>query len=408
MAVALVETDDGVLAPPPDGEGCAPPAAGRAEVQRLDRRTVQPVTGEQVAQQVPFPRAVGRRCQMLQGAAAALAEMAAGRFAPVRSGLQQVQQPAAEPAGAGLGQRDGRTVARRGRRHMDGSARHGGHAVAAPAEGLDGHVGPESGHISAGRFGAIIGADQELPVAVRPRDRALGNPAHRPSRLRLQPGPHIMAHRLMDRRVAHHAALADLLPPGLELRLDQGDQPGAGRGKPQPGGQHGFEADEAGVADDGAGRVRDQVAVQMPGIGFFQHDHARIGAQFPGELAVADIDGIDPRCAMVEQDIGEAAGRGADIEADPPGRIDAETLDAVGQLQAAARNPGMVAPAHRQRAVVRHRGARLVDPPLAVEHRAGHDQRLGLAARVCHAAIHQQLVHALPRGSGSRFRHAPF
>ena len=146
----------------------------------------------------------------------------------------------------------------------------------------------------------------------------------------------------------------------------------------------------------------------MPGIGFFQHDHARIGAQFPGKLAVADIDGIDTHRAMVEQDIGEAAGRGADIEADPPGRIDAETLDAVGQLQAAARNPGMVAPAHRQRAVVRHRGARLVDPPLAVEHRAGHDQRLGLAARVCHAAIHQQLVHALPGDPGSRFRHAPF
>ena len=148
MAVALVETDDGVLAPPPDGEGGAPPAAGRAEVQRFDRRVVQPVTGKQVAQQVRFPRAVGRRRQMLQGAAAALAEMGAGRLPSIRPGLQQLQQPAAEPAGAGLGQRDGRPVARRGRRHMDRPARHCGHAVAAPAEGLDGHVGPESGHIS--------------------------------------------------------------------------------------------------------------------------------------------------------------------------------------------------------------------------------------------------------------------
>ena len=86
----------------------------------------------------------------------------------------------------------------------------------------------------------------------------------------------------------------------------------------------------------------------MEGVGLFRHDHARISAQLPGKLAMADIDGVDLRGAAIEQDVGETAGRRADIETDPPGRIDAETLDAMGQLQPAARDPGMVPAAHRQ------------------------------------------------------------
>ena len=37
----------------------------------------------------------------------------------------------------------------------------------------------------------------------------------------LQPGGHPLEHVPVDGRIAHHAALADALAPGLELRLDQ-------------------------------------------------------------------------------------------------------------------------------------------------------------------------------------------
>ena len=66
------------------------------------------------------------------------------------------------------------------------------------------------------------------------------------------------------------------------------------------------------------------------------HHDARIVAQLPGELAVADIDRMYLRRAMRQQHIGEAAGGGADVEADPPGRRQAEMAQRVVELQPAA------------------------------------------------------------------------
>ena len=84
------------------------------------------------------------------------------------------------------------------------------------------------------------------------------------------------------------------------------------------------------------------VAGQMAGIQTLAQNNARILAQLPGELAAADIDRIDLGGAAGEQDIGEAAGGGADIEADPARGIDPEMIERMGELQPAARDPGMI------------------------------------------------------------------
>ena len=68
---------------------------------------------------------------------------------------------------------------------------------------------------------------------------------------------------------------------------------------------------------------------------FVQH-HARVGAQFPIELAGADIDGVNARGAGLQQGVGEAAGGGADIEADLAGDVDGEVAQRAGQFEAAA------------------------------------------------------------------------
>src|SRR3546814_3879298 len=65
-----------------------------------------------------------------------------------------------------------------------------------------------------------------------------------------RPIPHFAAHPFMDGGIAHDAALADFLPPRLELRLDEGDQARAGAGEAHGALQHLGEGDEAGVADD--------------------------------------------------------------------------------------------------------------------------------------------------------------
>ena len=52
----------------------------------------------------------------------------------------------------------------------------------------------------------------------------------------------------------------------------------------------------------------------------FQRDDARLAAQPRMQLTAADIDGIDAARAAREQHLGEAAGRGADVEADAAAR----------------------------------------------------------------------------------------
>ena len=66
-----------------------------------------------------------------------------------------------------------------------------------------------------------------------------------------------LADRAVNRRVAHDAALADLLAAGLELRLDQRDQLGPLGGQRQRRRQHRRQADEAGIAGDQVDRLRD-------------------------------------------------------------------------------------------------------------------------------------------------------
>ena len=52
----------------------------------------------------------------------------------------------------------------------------------------------------------------------------------------------------------------------------------------------------------------------LSGIGFFHYHDARIIAQLPGKLSLADIDGVNFRRAMLQQAIGESAGGRASVE----------------------------------------------------------------------------------------------
>ena len=113
-------------------------------------------------------------------------------------------------------------------------------------------------------------------------------------------------------------------------------------------------------------------------------------AQSPIELAASDIDGVDPTRATTEQHVGEAAGRGADIERDLPFDRNLEMVERVRELDAAARHPGMVAPApHLESRIGAKQTSRLVDPLLAAEYGAGHDQRLSVGAAFGQAALDQ-------------------
>ena len=227
-----------------------------------------------------------------------------------------------------------------------------------------------------------------------PLDRAFGDAQHPPAGQAADPGADAVADFLVQFRLAHHAALADPALADLELGLDQRDQAGAGPGQRQGRRQHHLEADETGIADHEIDRIGDQPGVQAAGIGLFHHRDPGIGAQFPGQLAMADIDRIDPGRPPGQQDIGKAAGGGADIDGGQAGRIDGEFGQALFELQPPARDPGVRLALHFQRQILGDLVAGLVEAPGAGEDLAGHDDGLGLGPAFGQAPVDQQLIEA--------------
>ncbi len=96
------------------------------------------------------------------------------------------------------------------------------------------------------------------------------------------------------------------------------------------------DRDERDVADDEPGRER-QLS-DLARVHALEDGHARIVPQPGVQLAVADVERDHPGRAALEEDVREPAGRGADVEAVATGRIDAEGVERVRELLAAARD----------------------------------------------------------------------
>ena len=98
---------------------------------------------------------------------------------------------------------------------------------------------------------------------------------------------------------------------------------------------------EAHIDDDRIRRFAKRVRRQRSRVDAFERADARVGRKARIELSVADIDGDDLRRAARQQDVGEASGRSADIEADEARGIEPEGVERSDKLDAAARRPGV-------------------------------------------------------------------
>ena len=65
-------------------------------------------------------------------------------------------------------------------------------------------------------------------------------------------------------------------------------------------------------------------------------------AQLRVELAPSDVDRVDARRSPLEQAVGEASGRGPDVETDPAARVEGEVVEGRRELDASARHVGML------------------------------------------------------------------
>ncbi len=138
---------------------------------------------------------------------------------------------------------------------------------------------------------------------------------------------------------------------------------------------------------------RERELGQRPRVRPLEHGHARIGAQPRVQLAVADVERDHARRAALEQDVGEAAGRGADVDAVEAGRVDAEPVEPVRELLAAARDVRTAVSC-----TVSSASSSTWCPGLVVAgHETGHDERLRLRPRLREPALDEEDVEALPR-----------
>ncbi len=136
-------------------------------------------------------------------------------------------------------------------------------------------------------------------------------------------------------------ALDEIGAVELELRLDQAHKPRPLRGELEHMRQHQSLRNEAHVDDDRIRRFAKRDRCQRARIDPFERADARVRRKARIELSVTDIDGDDLRRAARKQDVGEASGRGADVEADEALRIEREGVERGGKLDPAARGPGM-------------------------------------------------------------------
>src|SRR5208283_749660 len=77
----------------------------------------------------------------------------------------------------------------------------------------------------------------------------------------------------------------------------------------------------------------------MPRVHPLKRYDARIAGDRLMQLAVPGIDANDPGSATCQKNMGEAAGRSADIETEMSGGIEAEGYESCSQLDTAARDP---------------------------------------------------------------------
>ena len=115
-----------------------------------------------------------------------------------------------------------------------------------------------------------------------------------------------------------------------------------------------------------------------------------VGPQPGVKLAVADVERDHASGAALQETVGEAAGRGAEVEAVLPRGIDPERVERVRELLAAARDEPR-RPLDVELGVVRDLRARLLE----AGHEPGEDERLRLGAALGEPALHEQDVESL-------------
>ena len=159
---------------------------------------------------------------------------------------------------------------------------------------------------------------QELPVAFGAGDRRRLDREARQSYL-MGAAATVVDRRARAPPVAHDAALADLVAAGFELRLDERDDASVRREQRRHDRQDvRSEMNDTSIVTRSNARASSgrSVGVEIARVHAFEHTTRGSVRSRQSSWFVADVERDDARGAAREQHVGEAAGRGADVERD--------------------------------------------------------------------------------------------
>ena len=187
------------------------------------------------------------------------------------------------------------------------------------------------------RFRRLANIHQILDIAFRSPDRRIGKTQNFKSQSGCHSGdvPHDFFVHLF---VPDNAFFANFVSAGLKLGLDQAHHFAAGRQDGVGGRQYFVKAYERDVDRCKGGRrpFSQILGLYIAEVGLLHTDDARVAPQFPVQLAISHVDGIDLACTVLQHAVRKAAGRSADIHADSIAKVNGKYLERLFKLESPA------------------------------------------------------------------------
>jgi len=223
-------------------------------------------------------------------------------------------------------------------------------------------------------------------------------------------GGHAFDSKTMSRGIADDSALADVLATGFELRLDEDDGfkwrrslercPVSRPGGAYNGWQQEGRGDEGDIhreeADAGGQITGDEIAR----VGALHECDARVAAKLVGDLSIAGVDGEDAGGSVLEHAVGEASGRGSDVQAEASGEVDVPMAQRGFELESATADVAEVVAENAERSAVGNGMTGLVEFLLVDKDAASEDERLGALASRSESALNEEFVEPYFHGVG--------
>src|SRR5438046_10137316 len=113
---------------------------------------------------------------------------------------------------------------------------------------------------------------------------------------------------LVQSRFAHDPAAAHIRSLELKLRFDEREDHSVGSYQLERVRQDQSQGNKGNVDDTKIDWIANIGAAKKTGVEFFAHDYAWIAPDFPGQLAMPNINCVDSPRAALQEAIGEPAG----------------------------------------------------------------------------------------------------